>query len=227
MNKLDSMVVTLLLAGWAPVLAGQDGPAPLSQKGDHQHVELVMERLEGGRWKALNPTTVLDRGDSVRFRLQASFPGYLYAYSISSKGEGEWLYPAPNSPAANRIREEVPYVIPSTTQSYTVEGDPGFDLIYWLISPKPISGERWVPSSDGPPVPKTIVPRCREDIDTAIACLDPRAGARQLPPAQTGWSGTGDLRPRELRLSPAHESTRIEATRGPGLFVYQFWIAHR
>ena len=73
-----------------------------------------MERSVEKQWKALDPQTVLDNGDSLRFRLQASFPGYLYAYYRGSGGEAEWLYPSPASPSNNRIESGATYLIPST-----------------------------------------------------------------------------------------------------------------
>jgi len=80
-----------------------------------------------------------------------------------------------------------------------------------------------------------MVPRCRDEVSQKeappnaasqkSACLDGRAGAG--PAADWSGSGAGGLKARELKLSAADKTTHIEATDGPGLFIYEFKIAHR
>lgn len=62
-----------------------------------------------------------------------------------------------------------------------------------------------------------------------MACLDDRAGAASVAKASELVPRdlpAGTLKARELRLQTAGETTRIEAVDGPGLFVYEFRVAH-
>jgi uncharacterized protein DUF4384 len=225
MNRHNSLVISMSVTCVGVALWAQKQPPSAPRASDRAHLDLVMERSEEKQWKALDPQTVLDNGNSLRFRLQASFSGYLYAYYRGSGGEAEWLYPSPVSTSNNRIESGATYLIPSSTTSYTVSGKPGFDVVYWLISPKPLSGGERMPPRDDERVPRTMIPRCREDVTDRTACLDGRAGAVRA--AQFPDSGRSGLRARELRLNATGETTHIEAIDGLGVFVYEFRIAHR
>ena len=190
---------------------------------DRPHLSLVVERLEDGKWRPLNPQTVLDHGNAIRFQLLTSFSGYLYAYYRGSDGEAEWIYPSPGKETDNRIEAGGSYLIPSASASYIVSGKPGFDTVYWMVSPKSLSGtndRRPSPPPEGP-VKRTIVPMCRADLPGG--CFDDRAGAVTVPSAPIA----GTLKPREIHLATTGDTTRIEALDGPGLFVYEFLVAHR
>lgn len=128
----------------------------------------------------------------------------------------------PGSTAGNRIERGTTYLIPPGNAFYTVAGKPGFDVVYWLVSPTRLS-ESWQPPASEKSVPRTMIPRCREDIAPATGCLDNRAGV--APAAASGSPGT--LKARELRLNTAGDTSKVESAEGPGLFVYEFHIAHR
>jgi len=207
------------------VLAQAQPVAKAAQDGSH--LDLVLERNEAGVWKAIDPQTVLNGGDAIRFRITSSFPGYLYAYYRGSADEAAWLYPVKGSQSSNRIESGVSYVIPSETTSYAIAGQPGFDIVYWLISPTPMSGMDWLPK-DEERAPRTAIPRCREDLDKVVAaCHDDRAGAVEVSKTASGGGLQGGMKARELKLNSNGQSTRIEAQNGPGLIVYEFRIAHR
>jgi hypothetical protein len=225
MNRHNRLVISMSLTCVGSSLWAQNQPTSPRRASDREYLDLVMERFEDKQWKALDPQTVLDNGDSLRFRLQASFSGYLYAYYRGSGGEAEWLYPSPVSTSNNRIQSGATYVIPSSSTSYAVSGKAGFDVVYWLISPKPLSGGDRMPPRDDERVPRTMIPRCREDVTDKTACLDGRAGAVRA--AQSPDPAPSGLRARELRLSATGETTHIEAIDGLGVFVYEFRIAHR
>jgi hypothetical protein len=218
MSRRISLCVVMSV-GWAALWAQNPAARPKAS------LDLVMERSEAKQWKALDPQTVLDNGDALRFRLQASFSGYLYAYYRGSGGEAEWLYPSPGSTASNRIEGGATYLIPSSTTSYTVSGKPGFDVVYWLLSPKPLSGGEKTPPRDDDRVPRTMIPRCPEDTGAKTSCLDGRAGVARS--AALPDSAPPGMKARELKLSAAGETTHIEAVDDLGIFVYEFRIAHR
>jgi len=199
------------------VLSAQPTPKAAS-------LDLVMERSEGGPWKALNPETVLEKGNTIRFRLVSSFSGYLYVYYRGSDGEAGWLYPSETSGANNRIEGGAPRVIPSEDTSYVVSGKPGFDIVYWLISPKQLAPPDLRPPVEKGSVPQTMVPRCGGEPKVVTSCLDNRAGAKA---AEAGSTAVGGLKPRELTLKAEGSTTHIAAAEGPGLLVYEFRIGHR
>ncbi len=136
--------VGIHIAGCAMLLSAQSAPRAES-------LELIMERSQGDQWKAVNPQTVLDNGNSIRFRLKSSFSGYLYVYYRGSGGEAGWLYPSDISSVNNRIESGVPRLIPSGSTSYGVAGKPGFDTVYWLVSPRPLAAPDLHPPADEGP----------------------------------------------------------------------------
>ncbi len=209
-------------------------PQLWAQSGDHKiatgaHLDVVLERLESGRWQDVPPQTVLNHGDEIRFRLTPSFPGFLYVYNKGSDGSSEMLFPLANSNASNKMDPGASYHVPSgSAQTYTVEGKPGFDVVYFLVSPSPI-GERKFPTSYDEFQIRTMVPRCKED-QPVNACLDPRAGAHSVSMAapEAGQKpAEGTLKPRELRLSTTGDTSRVETLEGQGLFIYEFRLAHK
>jgi hypothetical protein len=229
---IRSIHVLFWLVGLSRQVLAQTKSSPIPPRPNETHLDLAIERSENGTWRPLSPQTVLDNGNEIRFRLRTSFPGYLYAYYRSSDGDAEWLYPSPGSDQSNRIEGGTDYAVPAGSTFYVVRGKPGFDLIYWLISPAPFPALNWRPRIDDGPVPRTMVPRCREYVRVGQACMDDHAGAAQIAKASeliphSEASPPSTLKPRELRLTSEAEGTRIESKNGPGLIVYEFRVAHR
>lgn len=223
MNRRRVLPILVCLAGIGVTSQAQDTHSGVFNAATS--FEIILERLEQGKWIALDPRTVLSDGDSVRFQLRPSFSGYLYAYYRGSDGETEWLYPPPGSGENLRIDKGSIYVIPSGALFYTVAGKPGFDVVYWMLSPRALTVPERVSPIEDECVLRTMVPRCREDIRLSKACVDDRAGLKPTP--QLPESSPTGLRARELKFNTAGSTTRIETSDGPGLFVYEFKIAHR
>jgi hypothetical protein len=209
-------------SGVVLLLAGLCLPYPwVSAQDPADQIEIAMERSENRQWKALDSHTVVDNGDTVRFRLRTSFSGYLYVFYRGSGGESAWLYP-PSGTSSNWIEKSTVYWIPSASASYRVLGKPGFDVIYWLISPKPLPDREQLPAREDR-VERTMIPRCPE-IEDRTPCVDSRAGVVRADLPESHLSG---LRPREIRINTQGETTRIAAGDQPGVFVYEFRLAHR
>lgn len=178
---------------------------------DKDVIVVTLERHAQDRWTALDSKTVLDSGDRVRFRFRGSQPGWLYVYYTGSDGKSDWL-----EKEGQLTVKEQEYEVPRGS-SYTVSGPPGFDTVYWILSPKPIPAEALIPASAKRNVSNTMRPRCRDGQpeDTKAACLDNRAG-----PA--------GLRARELKLDKAPSGAAAGTNdRNVGVMVYEFRIAHR
>ena len=123
------------------------------------------------------PQTVLASGDRVRFRFNSSVAGWLSVYYAGSGGQADWLLPS------RLVTKDTPFLVPAEPASYTIEGPPGLDVLYWIVSPKQVPLESLVPSGARRQVPHTLVPRCRggkEPEAAALACLDDRAGPVRL-----------------------------------------------
>ncbi len=198
----------LLIPAAFPVSAGET-PA--------ERIDLALERLAEGRWKGIDPQTVLGMGERIRFRFTSSVPGWLCVYYSGSGGQSEWLLPS------RLVAKDSPYLVPAEPESYLLDGPPGIDVLYWILSPRQVPLESLVPSGAKRAIPNTMVPRCRGAKEPAqqpqlAACLDDRAGVAPL----------SRLRARELKIDSGVNGARIQpAERNIGVIVYEFRIAHR
>jgi hypothetical protein len=184
-------------------------------------LEVALERREAGQWTTLDPRTVLRSGDPIRFRFQTPFAGFLYVYYRGSDGETGWLFPTAEAGMENRVEAGRAYLIPPGPGHFEIAGPPGFDSVYWLLSPKGLTDRPAPPPAVD--APRTLIPRCRDalqpkpPVTAERACLDDRAGARVVE----------TLRPREIRMSGSG-TTRITPEK-PGAVpvLYEFRLAHQ
>ena len=44
------------------------------------YVQVSLERREGSDWKPVDPRTVLNPADKIRFKFESTYSGYLYVY---------------------------------------------------------------------------------------------------------------------------------------------------
>ncbi|MFN7925247.1 MAG: DUF4384 domain-containing protein [Bryobacteraceae bacterium] len=171
-------------------------------------VDVRLERRTGEEWRGIDSKTVLEGGDRIRFRVRCTMPGWLYVYSTDSSGKAGWLVED-----GLLIVKDQDYEIPRGA-AYTVSGPAGFDVVYWIVSPRKVPAEALVPANARRNVSNTMRPRCREGSGEAkMACLDDRAGA----------SG---LRARELKEERGTEKGG-EGDRNFSVMVSEFRVAHR
>ena len=100
-----------------------------------QRMEVTLERQEGDAWKTVDPGFVFDKGDRVRFRFRANFDGYLYVMNYGTSGKHSLLFPREETGRDNRIAAGKEYRIPATEAWFRIDGPPGHDVVYWLVSP--------------------------------------------------------------------------------------------
>ncbi|BDC51340.1 hypothetical protein F183_A36560 [Bryobacterales bacterium F-183] len=192
------------------------------------YVQVTMERKDGNEWKSLDPRTVLNAADRIRFKFEANYTGFLYVYDKASDGSTERLFPG--SGADNRIEAGKAYIVP-TDGSFVIDGPPGFDVTYWILSPEPLAR---IPMFDDAPkvanLPSTIVPRCKEGLVArgSSGCLDDRAGAQQTKDAsKIVPKAESTLRARNIKVEKAGE-TRIAAPSSKSApLIYEFRVAHK
>jgi hypothetical protein len=212
MTSNASRLAAALLLACASV-AGADGGG---------RIEVVLERLQQD-WVAVDPRTVLDSGDRIRFRFSAGEPGWLYVYAVGSGGSAGWLLPKSASEPGHRVEAASRYRIPASPGSYTISGPEGFDVLYWILAPRPLPAETVLPRSASRPIENTLRPRCRTEAETVLACVDERAG-----PAAVAKANLGGLRARELKIESGADAVRIEPVdRTAGVIIYEFRLAHR
>jgi hypothetical protein len=219
-----------LIAGLlAAAAAGQAG-APAARR-----VEIQLERLEGEQWKTIEPGLVLRHGDKVRFRFRADFDGYLYVMNQGTSGRYELLFPREETGEDNRIRAGEEYRVPATQSWFKVDGPPGYDIVYWMVTPLKLGAgpgpqRAPMPPPPGPVAPSKLRPRCDDAIFRARGvCVDSAGGPRNadagtLPSNLAGPAGT---RSRELIIMRQGASAVIAAPEdGGGPLVYEYRLPH-
>jgi hypothetical protein len=208
---------------------------PLVAEQHPLSVEITLERQQGRKWTAIDPALVLAPGDIVRFRFKSNFDGYLYVTNLGTSGRYELLFPREETGSANLVQHGKDYLVPATDAHFRIAGPPGYESVFWLVSPV-VLGE---PRITEPPAPRkrrptTLLPRCD---DTAMRarglCLDPEAGPHAV--------GTGDEMPDEFKSVPgaASRDIMIVQQRAPSVLMshkssqasapmlYEFRIAHK
>jgi hypothetical protein len=181
-------------------------------------MELVLERMDGAAWHAIDPALVLQQGDRVRFRFRTNFDGYLYVTNQSTSGKYEQLFPREETGQDNRVSADREYQVPATAAAFRIAGPAGHEIVYWLVSPAPLTA--------APPAPRqkplTLTPRCDDSVLRARGdCIDNSAGPKLAPRGET--DGQSDL------LLMRSQNTAVISSPVPltGPVIYEFHLAHR
>jgi len=198
-------------------------------------VEITLEQYQqSGEWKPMDPRTVFRANDQIRFRFQSTVGGYLYVLNRSSNGETEWIFPNVKTGRANEIEPGKSYLVPATQGAFVIEGTPGFDITYWLISPTPLSDwENSLEQTAPPKMEDTLLPRCREEgLKARGGCLDDRAGAGPVKNTATlpaALGKTDGLQARALRFHGKGSTSTTITAKGPAgsPLLYEFRVAHQ
>jgi hypothetical protein len=204
-----------------------------TKPGQAQRMEIALERQDGNSWKSVDPGFVFDKGDHVRFRFRASFNGYLYVIDYGTSGSYSQLFPREETGEDNGIAAGKEYQIPATRAWFRIDGPPGHDVVYWTVSPVPLSGgDSTYPLPKAKQQPKTLLPRCDDSIFRARGdCVDSSAGLRSIPDS--------DEMPENLQNVPRSQSRELVIMRQEdrslvsspvpltGPVIYQFRLAHK
>lgn len=193
-------------------------------------IDVALQRKLGDDWRWVDPETVFHKGEEIRFRFHSSRGGYLYVLNRSSSGESTWLFPRSQEGQSSRVEPGPDYLIPTAKASFVVEGNPGFDVTYWILSPIAIDlGEASQPAQGSQP--NTLEPRCRtETLKARGLCVDNRAGPgpiRESANAPLSVLRSGALMSRDLKFHSEDGATHISsADTQKRTVVYEFRIAH-
>jgi hypothetical protein len=202
-------------------------------EGSHR-MELMLERLDGDTWRAIDPGLVLNQGDRVRFKFRTNFDGFLYVMNQSTSGKYDQLFPRQDTGQNNQIAASREYLVPATSAAFRIAGPAGHEIVYWLITPAQLAGG--APTSTPPPaVPRpapVLIPRCDDAILKARGdCIDSSAGPKLIPRGEQIPAHLADpfgKGPRELMFLRQKNTAVIsspEALTGP--VMYEFRLAHR
>jgi hypothetical protein len=222
---------------WAGALALALSPSAWSQtksmtQGMHR-MELMLERLDGTTWKAIDPALVLEHGDRVRFRFRTNFDGYLYVTNQNTSGKYEQLFPRDETGQDNRIVNGKDYQVPATSFAFRIDGPPGHEVVYWLVSPVKLTDTPTRPSlpAGGNTPPLTLMPRCDDGVMKARGdCVDTSAGPKLIPRDVDVSKdlAAANAASREL-LFVREQNTAVISSHSPltGPVIYEFQLAHR
>jgi len=218
------------IAWLAGALAAQTVPG-----ADGHRMEIMLDRLDGGSWRAIDPGLVLERSDRVRFRFRTNFDGYLYVLNQSTSGKYEQLFPRQETGRDNRIEAGKEYQVPATSSVFRIAGPAGHEIVYWLVSPAPLGeGQPWhpsPPSATKQPHP-ALMPRCDDTILRARGdCIDNGAGLKLVPrdgQLPQNLAGAASQTPQDL-LVLRQKDTSVVSSPAPlaGPVVNEFRLAHR
>ncbi|WP_215601614.1 DUF4384 domain-containing protein [Paracidobacterium acidisoli] len=200
---------------------------------------IVVEQQAGNKVEVKNPQHIFHAGDLVRFRFRSSFDGYLYVMDQSTSGKYLLLFPVQEVQNANRVEQNKEYLIPATNGSwFRVDDPPGYETVYFLISPVPmekaaVSPPHPLPAEPPPPsAPAALLPRCDDSVFRARGeCVDVLAGPRSVSPDETLPSQlpiTPGATPRDITVINKPAATVVAPKDGAmGPLIYQFRLAHR
>ncbi|HYP08723.1 MAG TPA: DUF4384 domain-containing protein [Bryobacteraceae bacterium] len=189
----------------------------VAQRGAHR-MQITLERMEAGAWKAIDPSLVLDKDDRIRFKFKANFAGYLYVTNQSTSSTSTMLFPRVDTGSNNRILANREYVVPATKGAFRVDGPAGYDVVAWLISPVELGRPEAPPAASMPPA--NMTPRCDDTLFRARgACLDTAAGPQAAKRAEKAD---------DLVFIREKDSSVISSTAPlTSPFVYEFHLAHK
>jgi Domain of unknown function (DUF4384) len=219
----------VLLLGAAAGLGAQPGAPGSVRPG----LEISLERkLPDGKIQTMASDHVFDTGDVVHFRVQSEFDGYLYVMDQGTSGRFATVFPTAEAGADNRVRKGQSFSIPAMEGSwYEIGGPPGFDVLYFLLSPEPLSTP--LAGSFAMPGPvSSLVPRCNDAVFRARGeCTDVTAGPAALPkdaPLPAPLVPLAGMASRDITIVQKKDGVTVAAkgsTSAP--VIYTFRMAHK
>jgi len=207
-------------------------------KGPHR-MEIMLERHGASGWSTVDPGLVLAQGDQVRFRFRTNFEGYLYVTNQSSSGSYQQLFPLRETGQDNHVTANKEYQVPATSMVFTIAGPPGYETVYWLVTPARLSEA----PPRTPPVPQdykapaptgtgNLTPRCDDSIWRARGdCIDNSAGPKLVPRGEQlpqSLAGANEKTSRDLFFMRQNDKEVISSPVPlPGPVIYEFRLAHK
>ncbi len=224
-----------LLLALSPAVIRAQAQAELNHR-----IDLTLEKKEGASVRTVDPNYVFSAGDKIRFRLKSAVNGYLYVMDQGSSGSWQQLFPRDELAQSRRVASGKQYLVPASGSGwFQVAGPPGYDNVYFLVSPVdlgkslPNSGRQQQSSTEDPAAAfATATPRCDDELfRTHGECLDTHAGLKPIDKGETlpeKFSQFSVMTSRDLIVVDNSKDTSVSSTEpfeGPS--VYRFRIAHK
>ena len=196
-------------------------------------LQISLERkLPDGKVQATASDHVFDPGDVVHFRVQSEFDGYLYVMDQGSSGRFTTVFPTSEAGSDNRVHQGQTFSIPAQEGSwYQISGPPGFDVLYFLLSPEALSAP--AASSFAAPGPvSSLKPRCNDAVFRARGeCTDITAGPAALPkdaPLPAPLTPMAGMASRDITVVKKKDSVTVASKGSAGVpVIYTFRMAHQ
>ena len=200
--------------------------APLVCRAAETEPFTVLVDLNGEHgWQQVDASTVFRAGQDIRFRIRSAAGGYVYLLDETPLGEQTWIYPEPDG-IIRRMQPRREYTVPADG-SYRVSAQPGYDILYWVVSPGRLSAVPQLPVRQQQRRPTgKLLPRCQQSVLRARGlCIDEQAGTAR--PAQSATAaeltkqiaGAADGQPKESGAAVLISSGNV--------VVYEMWLAHK
>ena len=172
----------LLLAG------GQAGTRPAAAPAaktaaTRPALRITLEKkAKDGTIQAVASDHVFEVGDTVHFKLQSDYDGYLYVMNQGTSGKFATVFPSADAGSDNRVHQGQMFSIPSIDESwFEINGPAGFDVLYFLLSPEAIATPPLSAFVAPGPV-SSLRPRCNDAVFKARGeCTDISAGPAPVP----------------------------------------------
>jgi|CZKL01.1.fsa_nt_gi hypothetical protein len=216
---------------------GSETPSNSESKGS---ILIHLEQKKGDRILPMLTEHVFETGDVLRFRLTSEYDGFLYVVDLGSSGTYTILFPAAGTSSDNLVHRGKDSLVPAVEDGwFQLDGPAGFDVLYFLVSAKPIDVTKdnrpkpgiTVPSTAPAPIPSSLKPRCNDAIFRARGeCIDESAGlapfARDMTlPPQINL--TEQEVSRDIVFDAGEDDKSIKATASLTTpVVYIFRLAH-
>ena len=221
------------------IVSGQTAPratpAPAAQTraaSTRPALRIAVERKgSDGKVQTVASDHVFDPGDVVHFRVQSDFDGFLYVMNQGSSGRYATVFPSAEAGGDNRVRQGQSFSIPAIEDSwFEISGPPGFDVLYFLLSPDSIATPP--PSAFVAPVPlSTLKPRCNDEIFRSRGeCTDITAGPQPLSrdaPLPAPLAPIAGLASRDITVVKKQDGVTVAANGNrTAPVIYTFRLAH-
>ncbi|MGI4756762.1 MAG: DUF4384 domain-containing protein [Janthinobacterium lividum] len=221
-----SMYSCVALAGLCAVGQRQTPPAS-------DGVVIQLEQLRGDKVTPVRTEHVFQKDDVVRFRLNSAMEGYVYVVDHATSGEYSVLFPSGTTSGNNQVRIDTQFYVPAAEDGwFQVSGPPGFDTIYFLLSPVKLAvSTAQVKPGASEKLPESMMPRCDDTVFQARGeCVDRSAGATILPrgaslPPQISAAAANASRDLVLMNEPDGHVKITRTNDGPAIYIFR--IAHK
>jgi hypothetical protein len=206
-----------------------------------RRIEIILEKHTQNHWAAVEPALVFPSGDHLRFRIKASFGGFLYVVNLSTEQKYSLLFPTEETGTENRIGAGIEYLIPATQGGFRITGPAGHEIVYWLISPVELQQPEQFARLNYKPLPPppekgkspaNLIPRCDDQMFRARGeCIDVTAGPQKVEDTSQlpgNLSGIQNLNARGLEFSRQQNQAVISTLdSGSAPIIFEFHLAHR